>query len=61
MPEIKRKGAMGLKERVTLLGYDATVYDSLDSFEPEEDCSYIVGTVAPQKYKLIEELKKNIH
>ncbi len=58
MPELKSERTMGLKERVTLLGYDVTVYDSLDPFEPEEGCSYIIGTTTPQKYKLIELLKK---
>ena len=58
MPEVKRERAIGLKERVALLGYDVTVYDSLDPFEPEEGCSYTIGTTTPQKYKLIEVLKK---
>jgi sugar O-acyltransferase (sialic acid O-acetyltransferase NeuD family) len=58
MPEVKSERTMGLKERVTLLGYDVTVYDSLDPFEPEEGCSYTIGTTTPQKYKLIELLKK---
>jgi sugar O-acyltransferase (sialic acid O-acetyltransferase NeuD family) len=58
MPEVKSERTMGLKERVSLLGYDVTVHDSLDPFEPEQGCSYTIGTPTPQKYKLIEELKK---
>jgi sugar O-acyltransferase (sialic acid O-acetyltransferase NeuD family) len=57
MPEVKSERTMGLRERVSLLGYDVTVYDSLDPFEPEKGCSYTIGTPTPQKYKLIEELK----
>ena len=58
MPQIRRERAIGLKERIALLGYDVPVYDSLDFFTPEEGCLYIIGTITPQKYRLIEMLKK---
>ncbi len=57
MPEIKRERAIGLKERVALLGYDVKVYDSLPAFEPEEGCLYTIGPTTPVKCRLIEELK----
>jgi sugar O-acyltransferase (sialic acid O-acetyltransferase NeuD family) len=57
MPEVVRSRAIGLKERISLLGYEIKVYDSLDPFKPEKDCCYALGTTSPHKYRLIEELK----
>jgi sugar O-acyltransferase (sialic acid O-acetyltransferase NeuD family) len=58
MPELKKERDMGVRERIDLLGYPVKTYDSLDHFEPEKGCSYIIGTPSPQKYRLIEEMKE---
>jgi sugar O-acyltransferase (sialic acid O-acetyltransferase NeuD family) len=42
---------------VALLGYPVNIHDSLDNFVPEEGCFYVLGTVTPQIYVLVEELK----
>ena len=57
MPEVVRARAKGLKERISLLGYELKVYDSLEPFKPENDCGYTLGTPSPHKYRLIEGLK----
>jgi sugar O-acyltransferase (sialic acid O-acetyltransferase NeuD family) len=58
MPELERERAIGLRERVALLGYDVKVYDSLHPFQPETGCLYAVAPTTPLKYRLIEELKE---
>ena len=58
MPEVKKERDLGFRERIALLGYDVKIYDSLDHFEPERGCLYIIGTPSPQKYRLIEEMQK---
>lgn len=58
MSERKRESSIGFRERVGLLGYHVSVYESLDPFEPEADCFYTLGTPSSQKYQLIEDLKK---
>jgi sugar O-acyltransferase (sialic acid O-acetyltransferase NeuD family) len=58
MPEVKKERAIGLQERISLLGYDVKVQESLESFHPEKNCSYIVGIATPEKYKLVEMLKE---
>ncbi len=59
MPEVKNEREPSLQERVSLLGYPVEIYDSLDSFRPEQGFSYIIGTTTPRKYRLIDELKKH--
>jgi sugar O-acyltransferase (sialic acid O-acetyltransferase NeuD family) len=58
MSERRRERSIGFRKRVALLGYQVSVYESLDPFEPEADCFYTLGTPSSQKYQLIEELKK---
>jgi sugar O-acyltransferase (sialic acid O-acetyltransferase NeuD family) len=58
MAEVRRERSAGLRERLAVLGYDVTVYDSLDAFELEGGCLHAVGTSSIQKYRLIEELKR---
>ena len=58
MPEVRREGERGLEERVSLLGYPVEIQDSLVSFRPENEFSYIIGTTTPGKHKLIAELKR---
>ena len=57
VPEKLHELDMPLPERIAALGYDVEVFDSLDPFEPEADCRYVVGTISVHKYALIEELK----
>jgi sugar O-acyltransferase (sialic acid O-acetyltransferase NeuD family) len=57
MPEVRRERIIGLRQRLAFLDYNVTVYDTLDPFQPESDCLYMIGTPSPQKYKLIEALK----
>jgi len=57
MPEVVKDRAMGWRERVSLLGYDIKVYESLEAFKPEKDCVYTLGTTSPHKYHLVETLK----
>jgi sugar O-acyltransferase (sialic acid O-acetyltransferase NeuD family) len=58
MPEVRGGRGLGLKERVSLLGYDVKIHDSLASFRPANDCNYIIGTTTPRKHSLIAELKR---
>jgi sugar O-acyltransferase (sialic acid O-acetyltransferase NeuD family) len=57
-PETRQEGRMTLKQRISLLDYDVEMYESLNSFEPEYGCNYVIGFVTVQKYRLIEELKR---
>ena len=57
MKETKRDRAIGFQERVARLGYEVEIHKSLDSFQPEDDCAYTLGTPSPQKFHLVEELK----
>ncbi len=58
MPEAQRDRVPTFKEQLSVLKYDIDVYDSLDSFKPENDYEYIIGCVLIKKYKLINELKR---
>ena len=58
MPEVKRDHMMGLRERLALLDYPVDVHESLESFEPQPDVRYALGTPAPHRHRLVEELKK---
>jgi sugar O-acyltransferase (sialic acid O-acetyltransferase NeuD family) len=59
IPEINLDRTIPFKERVSLLGYDVKVYDSLDKFKHEDDCEYVIGCTTVKKDSLVEELKKN--
>jgi len=61
LPERKQEGKITLEHRISLLNYDVELYKSLDYFEPQNDCNYVVGFITPQKYCLIEELKKKFN
>jgi len=56
--DIYRERDISTKERVSLLGYDIDMYNSLDTFKPEKNCEYVIGCVTVQKYRLIEDLKE---
>ena len=58
MPEVRDERELGLKERVSLLGYDVEIHDSLASFRPANGFKYIIGTTTPRKHTLITELKR---
>jgi sugar O-acyltransferase (sialic acid O-acetyltransferase NeuD family) len=58
LPETDRKGEIGLKQRVSYLNYDVGIHESLATFEPEDGCHYVVGCITVQKYRLVEELKR---
>jgi sugar O-acyltransferase (sialic acid O-acetyltransferase NeuD family) len=58
MPEIVPERTISLKERLSYLPYDVTVYPSLDAFEPEKGYEYALGCTVVQKFGLIEQVKK---
>ena len=58
-PEPEREHPPGLKQRVSFLGYDVAIHESLDSFEPETGCKYVTCVPSVQKYRLIEDLKRD--
>lgn len=58
VPEIIKEGKLSLQDRVNLLGYNVEIFDSLNSFQLEDNCHYVLGFVTVQKYKLVSELKE---
>lgn len=58
VPETIRERELTIKQRISLLEYKVDLYDSLETFEPEKNCEYVLGFPSVQKYKLINELKE---
>jgi len=57
MKERKHDRVIGFRDRLTKLGYEVKIYESMDEFQPEKNCEYVLGTPSPHKYKLVEDLK----
>ncbi len=57
MKEVQCERTVGFRDRIAKLGYEVAIYESMDAFQPEENCEYVLGTPSPQKFKLVEELK----
>lgn len=57
IPEVLKHRELSIRDRVSLLGYDVEIYDSLDSFEPADGYKYVLGFPTVQKYKLLDKLK----
>lgn len=47
-----------VEKRVNLLGYPVKIFPSLENFEPENDCKYVLGFTVTNKHVLVNELKE---
>ncbi len=57
--DIQHDRVLPFEKRVEQLGYACQVYDSMDNFEHEPDCEYVLGTTSVQKHVLIRMLKEH--
>jgi len=59
MPEVVRDRVSPLSEKITRLGYPVDVYDSLDSFQVDPACKYVLGCVTPRKKSLVAQMRRD--
>lgn len=57
IPEVARPRVPSIKERIGFLKYPVELVDSLESFQKEDGCAYVLGCITPQKHTLIAHMK----
>ena len=58
MDEIRDERVLPLEKRLALLGYPVKLFPSLENFEPESGCKYVLGFTVVKKHDLVGVLKE---
>jgi sugar O-acyltransferase (sialic acid O-acetyltransferase NeuD family) len=58
MPDSPKQGGLTVQQRIDLIEEDVELFDTLDTFEPEDGRAYVLAPITVHKHALIQELKE---
>ena len=58
MPDKPRDGELTVQQRIDLIDDDVQLFDSLDSFAPEDGRSYVIAPLTAHKHALVNDVKQ---